>query len=71
MASIQWDTGYSLLFLGGLFVWIGVPVINSVFGTASMTGVIALPVIGSLPMNVAFGGGLVLFGLLSYAGFRF
>jgi len=70
-ASIQWDTGYSLLFISGLFVWIGVPVINSVFSTSVMTATQTLPVVGPLQLNVLIGSGLLLFGILSYSGFRY
>lgn len=70
-ASIQWDTGYSLVFIAGLVVWIGVPVLNSAFDTAIMTSVQTFPVIGSHQMNVVIGGSLLAFGLVSYAGFRY
>lgn len=69
--SLPWDTGYSLLFLSGLFVWVGVPVLNSKFGTSIMTSHQIVPVIGIHQMNVVLGGGLLAFGLISYMGFRY
>ena len=69
-ASIQWDTGYSLFFIAGLAIWVGVPILNSMFGVGTMTGYLTLPIIGTQQMNVVFGGGLMALGLISYAGFR-
>jgi hypothetical protein len=70
--SLPWDTGYALFFLAGLFgIWIGVPVINSVFGLSLMTVELNIPVVGTHPMNVLFGATLALIGLLGYIGNRF
>ena len=68
--SIPWNTGYALLIISGLFVWIGVPILNSVFGTNIMTSFYTAPIVGTHQTNVLLGGGLVSGGIISYAGFR-
>lgn len=68
--NVPWDSGYSMLFIGGLSIWFGAPVLNSMFNTSIMASYITLPMIGSHPMNVIVGGAIMLVGLLSYLEFR-
>jgi len=63
-------TGYALLIIVGLAIWIGIPILNAEFGTQIMTDLIT--VINGYPiyMNRGIGGGLAGIGVLSYLGFR-
>lgn len=70
LGPIEFDTGYGLLIIVGLAVWIGVPVINSVFGTSIMASTMSLPVVGDNPLYVVIGGGMALTGFLGYIGHR-
>jgi len=68
IGPIQIETGYGLIFLAGLAIWIGVPVLNTTFGTGIMTGYVSLPIIGGSPLYAAIGGGLAGTGFIIYIG---
>ncbi|MFD1589090.1 hypothetical protein ACFR9U_19085 [Halorientalis brevis] len=71
LGPIEIETGYGLLFIVGFAIWLGVPVLNSVFDTTVMTGTASLPVVGSNPIYSVVGGGSALTGFVSYLGHLF
>lgn len=68
--SLPWDTGYALFIIAGFGIWIGVPVINSVFDLTLMTSTTEIPSVGTYQINVAIGGGMASIGILGYIGHR-
>jgi hypothetical protein len=62
-------SGYVWLILIGFAIWIGVPVVNSTFGTSIMTFEVVVRSI-VLQGNAAVGGSLAFTGFASYVMFR-
>lgn len=71
IGPIEVETGYGLMFIGGFAIWLGVPVLNSIFEIGVMTGSVSIPILGTAPVYAALGGGIGLTGFVSYLGHLF
>ncbi|MBV0901830.1 hypothetical protein [Haloarcula salina] len=71
IADISGITGYALMIILGMAIWVGVPIANTVFGTHIMTDLIMVFNDYPIYMYRGLGGGLMGLGTISYIGFRF
>ena len=59
------------MIIGGLAIWVGVPVVNSVFDLAVMASAQTVPVAGiSGPLSTILGGSMLVIGIMAYLGHR-